>query len=271
MSKGTKLPFAPVLLTLTEAPPENEKDYVTQLKYDGVRFILTPDRQILSRKCIKLPGANSDWFRELPEGQYWEGEIFSYDVPCANVSGFLQHKHPQALPEHFGIVVFDTYRPKMPYRNRFELIPEKFRPLSVEGVADIEIPDYCDGLVFRNTILHYYNGRSPWDLKLKRQLEWDCEIVSAYHRETNENPVELDALGYAKRSSSNHGKFITEFVGGFLVRCPHNQKQTFVVGSGIPRDWKMTDDWKGKTAVIRFNGYYADGLPRFPRLVEVRD
>lgn len=272
MSKGIRLPFAPQLLTQIDEAPVGKSGYFTQLKYDGVRFVLTPDRQILSRKCIVLPAAHEDWFKGLPDGQYWEGEIYSTTAPCAEVSGFLQRRLPQQMPEHFRIVVFDTFREKTPYEERFKLIPEQFRPVTADGIVDLDIPDYCDGLVFRNKKLNYFGGRSPWDFKLKRWMEWDCEIVSAYHRETNENPQETDALGYAKRSHSNHGKFPTEFVGGFLVRVPHSRtNETFIVGSGIPKDWKLSSSWAGKTAVVRFNGFYGDDLPRFPRLVEVRD
>lgn len=255
------LPFAPILLTQISEPIESD-EYMAQLKYDGVRFVYTPEGQVFSRKLIPFPAKVS---LDLPPGRYWEGEIFSKSRPCAEVSGLLQRKG-EPLPPDVEFVVFDTFE-RRPYAERFEKIPEHLRP-ELATTLDA-VPGYCDGIVYRNKTLNYYNGRSPWDYKLKTSEEWDTRIVEVIRQEVNTNPQEVDNLGYAKRSSAMEGKIPTDKVGAFRVRAENGVE--FLVGSGIPRDWHFSQDFIGKVAVVRFTSKYpGTGLPRFPRLIEVR-
>lgn len=259
-----KFPFVPTLLTEVNAIPEDIDKYILQLKYDGVRFARSPEGKVFSRKALEFPVDLSGLFENLPLGRWWEGEIYSETLACAEVSGFLQRKTGKTL-ENLAFVVFDTWEKAIPYQKRLELIPEEFRPKTPELDA---IPAWCDGIVLRDKTLNYYNGRSPWDLKFKVRQELDCKILEAYPRMENENPQEFDAFGYAKRSTSQVGLIETEFVGSFQVLSPTGVE--FSVGSGIPRNWNINDKWAGKTAVIAYNGIYSSGIPRFPRLIEVR-
>ena len=266
------LPFAPILFTQIDEPPKRDS-YIVQLKYDGVRFIYTPDGQILSRKLNAFPAESAlrqiehfDLLHKVNKSVYWEGEIFSMTKPCAEVSGFAQRKNPGNLWPDLQIKVFDFFDPArthLTYSERLELIPDFLRPDESE-----DVPSYCDGLIYRDPDLRYYRGRSPFDYKLKVFNEIDCTIVGVTPRYENANAPDVDNLGYVKRSSHQIGLIETEFVGMFNVMAPNGV--VFSLGSGIPRDWLMADAWLDKTAVVRYNGTYPDGTPRFPRLIEVR-
>lgn len=92
-------------------------------------------------------------------------------------------------------------------------------------------------------------------------------MLAVNQLETNQNELQRDERGYAKRSTSKEGKELVEALGSLTLALPNGQ--TFNAGSGFTQEqrlqfWKDRDTLVGSWASVQFFGYSKDGIPLLP-------
>lgn len=116
-------------------------------------------------------------------------------------------------------------------KSKKELIAYENKLLS-EGFLGIPV----EGVMFRSQNSPYKYGRSTikegYLVALKRFTDGEAEIVGWIEQTKNNNPKELDNLGYTKRSSAKAGKELTGVLGSLKVRDLKNNFE-FELGSGF--------------------------------------
>ena len=135
-----------------------------------------------------------------------------------------------------------------------------------------------EGLMLRNPEGRYKNGRATFNeciiYKLKRFVDSEAIIVGFVEGTTNNNTLEENELGYAKRSSSKEnlvpantlGTFIVNFNGMELNVAPgqFNYEQRQLI-------WDNQEDFIGKYLKFRYFAYGIKDKPRQPRAIDIRD
>ena len=134
-----------------------------------------------------------------------------------------------------------------------------------------------EGVMLRDAYGSYKLGRSatkqPELQKVKRFNDAEFKVVGFKQFETNQNELEHDERGYAKRSSSKAGKQLVEQLGGLVLLLPDGQ--TFNCGSGFTEEqrlrfWEDRAMLLGKQATVQFFGYSKDGIPLLPVFKQFR-
>lgn len=134
----------------------------------------------------------------------------------------------------------------------------------------VEDYDY-EGIMLRSPTGPYKFGRSTlkqgYLLKLKRFEDAEAVVVEFEEMMHNENLLETDARGYAKRSSKKEGMVPAGILGAFVVRMPNGK--TFNVSTGMTMEqrrdyWNTRDTLVGTLVKYKFQGVGTKGLPRFP-------
>jgi DNA ligase-1 len=120
----------------------------------------------------------------------------------------------------------------------------------------------------------YKHGRATVNegliYKLKRFQDAEAVVTGLEEAQRNENVLETDAQGYAKRStakagligSDTLGRLIVDYDGQELKLSPgalkHDERQ---------RIWDNPNEYLGKIAKFRFFAHGVKDKPRFPRFV----
>lgn len=128
-----------------------------------------------------------------------------------------------------------------------------------------------EGVMLRDPYAIYKFGRSgtkyPELQKVKRFQQEEFEVLGYTQLETNQNELQRDERGYAKRSTSKEGKQLVEALGSLILALPDGK--TFNSGSGFTDEqrqqfWKERDTLIGRKASIQYFGYSKDGYPLLP-------
>ena len=126
-----------------------------------------------------------------------------------------------------------------------------------------------EGIMFRNPIGIYKHNRATYKeniiYKLKRFTDVELEILDFEEAYKNNNMLEVDARGYAKRSQSKEnlipadtlGKFICSWNGISIKVAPgtftHSERQWI---------WNNKELVRGRLLKTRFFGYGMKDAPR---------
>lgn len=204
--------------------------------------------------------------------------------------------------DEFCVYLFDRYVPDMPWINRYIDICNK-----VKGVPNVKVLEHYfvreqdsyqltdvpwvdldlfeqsvlekggEGCIVRCTYGQYKLGRSasknPELQKVKRFDDSEFKVVGYEQFETNQNELERDERGYAKRSTSKDGKVLVEQLGSLVCVLPDGR--TFNVGSGFTLQqrkdlWENRGMLVGKLAKVQYFGYSPDGIPLLPVFLDFR-
>jgi DNA ligase-1 len=131
-----------------------------------------------------------------------------------------------------------------------------------------------EGIMLRDPKGRYKHGRATVNegliYKLKRFQDAEAVVTGLEEAQRNENVLETDAQGYAKRStakagligSDTLGRLIVDYDGQELKLSPgalkHDERQ---------RIWDNPNEYLGKIAKFRFFAHGVKDKPRFPRFV----
>lgn len=129
-----------------------------------------------------------------------------------------------------------------------------------------------EGAMLRDPAGHYKMGRSTFRegilLKLKRFLDDEAEIIGFEEMLSNQNELETNELGYAKRSSKKEGMVPMDTLGKLRVQSP-KFPASFGVGSGFTSAmrkeiWDNKEKYLGKTITYKYQPVGIKELPRMP-------
>lgn len=268
--------------------------YIATPKIDGIRFLMV-DGVAVSRtfKPIRNVHIQNLLQQYLPDGI--DGELTSGDTFQSSTSAVMTI---EGTPE-FKVWIFDYVDPNdeeiSPFYVRMLQIPdinvpkESFEFSILYGVnakTQEELDDYeriClesgyEGVMLRSPTGTYKFGRSTVNdnilLKVKRFLDDEAELINIHEKMSNQNPEELDAFGYTKRSASLEGMVPTGVAGTLVVR--NSEGNTFGIGSGLDdkmRDeiWNNKDKYLGKLVKYKYFPQGVKELPRHPVFLGFRD
>lgn len=161
-----------------------------------------------------------------------------------------------------------------------QLVPQRLVTNAEELLAAEQ--EYLDqgyeGAMIRSVDGPYKCGRSTlregYLLKMKRFLDAEAEIVGYEELEHNQNALQKDALGHAKRSSAKAGKILGGVLGNLLCRTPEGVD--FSIGGGFTADdrirlWAERETLVGKLAKYKYFPTGSKTAPRFPTFIGIRD
>jgi DNA ligase-1 len=148
---------------------------------------------------------------------------------------------------------------------------------SIKDVLDFEktaVQQGYEGIMLRAPYAPYKFGRSTlkegYLMKLKRFEDSEAEVLKVFPRMKNENKLERDERGYAKRSAHKEGKQALAEIGGYIIR-DLKTKKVFSCGTGVFTQKEREEQWQnrrklqGKILKYRFQAAGQKELPRFPR------
>jgi len=268
-------------------------------KVDGIRC-LNPDGRILSRSFKPIPNHHIRTTLEgcLPVGA--DGELFSSNSFQKVTSDVMSHN---GEPE-FTFQMFD-YVPdgnlETPYVERLERMMAWYRQTApeVNGIIKIlpfkviesaeelrayerrVLADGFEGVILRTPESPYKCGRSTWKerylLKLKIFLDSEAEVIGMEEQLSNQNTLEKNEFGQAKRSGKKAGKVLAGRLGKFLARDVHSGVE-FKCGSGQgltmelrQEIWDNQQDYMGKIFKYKYQPHGVKELPRIPIWLGFRD
>jgi DNA ligase-1 len=154
----------------------------------------------------------------------------------------------------------------------------KLIPISIYNEEDLLtyeskcISEGYEGVMLRTPDGPYKCGRSTakeaYLLKLKRFEDSEATIVGYEERMHNNNELDFDAFGYAKRSSHKANLVPANTLGALKVKDIKSGKE-FNIGTGFDDAmrkmiWDGQDSYLGKIVVYKHQPSGSDELPRFP-------
>ena len=291
-----------VLLAPSQTPTNYPK-YWEKLEYpllgspklDGIRGMVGEGELVMSRTWKPIPSYQvQDLFGALPEwvdGELIEGRVTDGDVYNRTQSYVMSADKEGDLSYH----LFDYARPDLldaPYVQRLDELRELILPENVFIVPQTPLNNYeelieyeatqlnlgFEGVMLRTPYGRYKQNRATINegiiYKLKRFEDAEGVVVDYVERQKNNNELERDERGYAKRSSSKAGKQAVGTLGKFKVEF---QGRVINVGPGhfthaeLQAIWDSRDDYLG--LLLKFR-YFAHGIkdePRHARAIGWRD
>lgn len=266
------LSFAPVAVGAGVAPGvqlahtyehvDDVRDYFVSEKYDGVRGRWTGSA-LLTRNghVIAAPEwFTRDWPDAIMDGELWAGRG-RFDVASGTV------RSQQADDDEWRklrFMVFDLPAMDAPFSERVQrmrLVLDRNGIAWLQPVAQlrVESSDALDamlgaivaaggeGLMLHHQDARYATGRSRQLLKYKPHTDAEARVLAHV---------------------AGKGKY-AGMTGALLVERTDGVR--FLVGSGLDDADRAEPPPIGSLITYRYNGYTANGLPRFPRFLRVRE
>jgi DNA ligase-1 len=264
-------------------------------KYDGIRCIIK-NKHAMSRSFKILPYYQVQ--EEFTEFEHFDGEIIEGNATDFDVYNRTQsHVMSEDKPGNLTYFVFDYTHPEYlnrPFYERLEfletflsttgqirMVPHEYIETYDQLVAYEEkcLKEGFEGIMMRNPIGQYKLGRGTFKegliYKLKRFKDAEGLIVDILPMMVNNNELQTDELGYAKRSSSKAGleegdlagKYVVFFEGMHLDIAPgaftHDERYEML---------QNKEKYIGKKHLkFRFFNHGVKDKPRFPRAIGLRE
>lgn len=188
---------------------------------------------------------------------------------------------------------------KTPYVDRIKNLDDCFVPSILERNPWIQLvtPVLCktekelldaeqvylangfEGLIARRVDARYKEGRSTMSegycVALKRFVDSEAVIIGFEELELNDNPMERDNFGLAKRSHAKAGKVMGNMLGSFRVQDLFDGR-IFYVGSGLTVEqrkyiWQHKDEFINRAIKYKYQKYGVKENPRSPIFLGMRD
>lgn len=256
-------------------------------KLDGIRC-LKIDGNIVSRSFKPIPNHHIRTTLEgiLPDGI--DGEIMVGDN-FQDVSSSVMSRDGE--PD-FSYWAFDYVEdPNREYEKRLEDLERVISQIDHSKVRDVDtrviraseelrayeaevLSQGFEGVMLRTPESPYKFGRSTikqqFLLKIKPFKESEAVILGFEEMMHNENTLEADELGYAKRSQAKDGLVPAGTLGKFLVRDIHTGIE-FAIGTGKglthelrQRIWDNRGAYRGRVVKYRYQDHGVKVAPRIP-------
>lgn len=138
-----------------------------------------------------------------------------------------------------------------------------------------------EGVIIRDTQGPYKNGRSTWKeqylVKWKRFVDSEAEVIGLEEQFSNQNKLEKNELGLAKRSGKKEGKVPTGRLGKFLAKDIYSRLE-FKCGTGQgltielrEKIWNNQSKYIGRIFKYKYQPHGVKELPRLPIWLGWRD
>lgn len=261
-------------------------------KLDGIRCVILNGKAV-TRNLKPIP---NDFIRNFlesyPELDGLDGEIM-IDGDFNSVQSAVMSSDGE--PD-FYYAVFDYHNDcGLPYSTRLmklslivaELKNKRVRELpqvvvnNDKEVTEIELEvlaDGYEGLMLRNLHGTYKFGRSTMRdqklMKLKRFEDDEATIVDMEPLYENQNTPTTNALGRTERSSHQENLVAQSMMGALNVKLKNGKE--FSIGTGFDHEtrkdlWMRKKQLIGKQVKFKYQELSADGIPRFPVFLGMRD
>lgn len=260
-------------------------------KYDGIRCIIKHNKA-MSRTFKMLPSfqVQEEFGRE--ELQHYDGELIEGNATDFDVYNRTQSSvMSESKPGNLKFFVFDYTDPdwlERPYYLRLEKLQTFHNVQLIDQIEInnydelIEYEQYClqegfEGIMLRDPIGRYKCGRARFSeniiFKLKRFKDAEGIIVDIQPMMSNQNTLETDELGYAKRSYSKAGLVETDLVGRFVIWFEGQEIE--VAPGNFKHDERKEiflnrSEYMGKYLKFRYFEHGIKDKPRFPRALGFR-
>ena len=297
--------FVPMLaVNMDKVKQQPAARYVSE-KLDGIRCLFFGGvaysrtlKPLPNKKLQALAKANAQVL-EGCDGEVIAGDnIYAIDVLQRSNSFCMKADSD----DEFCVYLFDRYMPDTPWivryidvRNNVKDVPnvkvlehyfvreKDAYPIEDMPWVDLDLFEQevlakgGEGVIVRSATAEYKFGRSatknPELQKIKVMDDAEFSVVGYEQFETNQNELERDERGYAKRSTAKDGKVLVEQLGSLVCCLPDGR--TFNVGSGFTlqqrRDlWENRGMLVGKLAKVQYFGYSPDGIPLLPVFLDFR-
>jgi len=274
-------------------------------KIDGIRCLTLPPEED-GKRCMavsrKMKSIGNDWTREwleeyLPFGLDGELVVVGDDSKPLNfqacASGIMksggQPKFRYCVFDHVADRLDEGYLSRI-NRLRFMRLPRGFVelvvPTKVATVAELEayeeaaLAEGYEGVMVRSGSSPYKCGRSTaregYLLKIKRFDDAEGVVLDTYEGMTNQNELQQDAFGRAKRSMAKAGRIGQGRLGGFIVRMESGVEFRLAYnhlkgGADGKTMWKIREELVGKIVKFKFQPTGVKEAPRFPTFLGFRD
>lgn len=263
-------------------------------KYDGIRCIIKSGRA-LSRTGKMLPSLQVQ--EEFTSIEHLDGELVCGNPTAHDCYNKTQsHVMSEDKPGDITYYVFDYCHPAWldkPFYQRLEKAEKLIKGKDNYKIVDhFHVEDYYDliqfeercleqefeGIMLRDPIGIYKQGRGTFKegliYKLKRFFDDEAEIIGFKEQMENNNPLERDELGFAKRSTAKEGMIPANTLGGFIGIF--NEMEIDIAPGAINHEerkhiWNHREHFRGKYLKFRYFKYGIKEKPRFPRAIGFRD
>lgn len=265
-------------------------------KLDGIRAIVK-DGVVCSRSGKPIPNKHVQKLFSPYHGL--DGELIVDNPTDKNVfqntvSGVMTEED---IPNVF-YYVFDLWNTSLQYKQRLGILSNivkninktesnviKVESLYCNSLKEVELREQqylqqgYEGLIIRNPNSYYKNGRSTLKegglLKLKRFKDGEAEVFGYSPLLHNNNPEELDELGYTVRSTSKSNMVELEALGSLEV-LDIETGVAFNIGSGFTANqrkelWKEKEKLLGKIVKYKYFDVSILNAPRFPIFLGFRN
>jgi DNA ligase-1 len=290
-------------MSIEEALESIDYPVIGMPKIDGYRGIIHPTKGLVTRKLLQWPNKHV-WLKvqkHINRLICYDGELV-VGTPFATGEGkkeVLRRSSPLMRENEdtpFTMYVFDNFEyPNVPYCDRLVELERGFQtdlpwlkflePALLESPAQAlayELEQLAlgyEGIMLRDVSGTYKFGRSTLRqghmIKVKRTVDDDAKIIGFKPRYRNDNPLETDEMGYAKRSSHKANLTPLEMLGAFICKSPNFEKP-FNLGSGFDHAhaeqwWQNRDKLLGKWLTYKFIPHGTYEKPRHPIFLNFRE
>lgn len=284
---GAFLITKPMLAVAVEDLNQVRFPVIASPKLDGIRCVKVGGKA-LSRKFKPIPNHFvRNWIEQnCPDG--FDGEIMCSGLTFNQIQSEIMSEDGEPS---FQYVVFDYVKDdlKKPYEDRLKDLVQAMTlkdsgrlqmndSVIVDNLDTLKnyeeqcVNDGFEGVMIRSLSSPYKLGRSTlkeqYLLKIKRFEDAEAVVVGFEEKMKNNNKLEKNELGYAKRSSSMSGLEAAGVLGALLVKDPKTGEE-FSIGSGFgdimrKEIWNNKDKYLNKLVTYKFQPSGGKDLPRFP-------
>lgn len=256
-------------------------------KLDGIRC-LKIDGKVLSRSFKPIPNHHIRTTLEAALPDNIDGEIMIGDTFQAVSSGVMSREGEPDFSYWAFDYVEDLERPYDKRIEDLETVISQVNRDNIKKVSETIVRSCVELSVFEQEVLSQgYEGvmlrapKSPYKcgrstlreqylLKIKPFKESEAVIVGFEEMMHNENTLEADELGYAKRSSAKDGKVPAGTLGKFVVRDIHTQIEFSIgTGKGLTQElrqkiWDNRGAFRKRIVKYRYQDHGVKVAPRTP-------
>lgn len=265
-------------------------------KIDGIRGVVV-NGQLMSRSMKPIRNTHTQRLFGRMDFEGFDGELvvgnpWDKNLMQQTSSGVMSISGAPRVKFY----VFDRWNDPRGYHFRYDALKsmQGLEQYDVEILQHLVAEDFDDllrheshwlacgyeGLMIRSMLGRYKDGRSTLRegglIKVKRFVDDEATVVGYEPLMRNDNELERDERGYAKRSHSAAGKVADDLLGALHV-VGAGSTIRFSIGSGFTesqrRDlWDRRDDLVGK--VVKYKHFAVTGVkaaPRMPIFLGFRD
>lgn len=267
-------PFRPMLAAAVEDIEALVYPLIATPKIDGIRCVLRGG--VLARSGKLIPNVYvRESLKDAPENL--DGELITGNFQATSSGIMTRTGEPD-----FKFWIFDIVA-DLPYIERLQIIKDVKHPRiefvpweyvnssdELRAYEEAVLKEGFEGVCLRKPNSPYKQGRSTlkegYLLKLKRFQDAEAVIVGFEEQYRNDNVLQTNELGYAKRSHNAEGMVPKDTLGKLIVE---KDGVTFGIGTGFTdaqrkEIWDNRESYLGKIVKFKSQPYGVKDAPRLP-------